>query len=56
MYGKDIFKVGDAWIKPTDIPEPCRECHYWVRTKCVAYDCEHRKKEGVKDESRTDNK
>lgn len=54
MYGKDIFKVGDTWVKPIDIPEPCQECHYWVRVKCVAYDCKYQK--GVKDERGLDKK
>jgi hypothetical protein len=28
-----------------EIPEPCRDCHYWVKTKCVAYGCKFKHEE-----------
>ena len=54
-FPKEAFKRFENWLDKQSIPEPCQECHYWVKTKCVAYDCKH-KNEGVKDENRTDNK
>jgi hypothetical protein len=29
----------DDWMEKWQIPEPCKDCHYWVKTKCVAYGC-----------------
>jgi hypothetical protein len=33
----------DDWMEKWEIPEPCRDCHYWVKTKCVAVRCRFKK-------------
>ena len=34
------------YIPTWEVPVKCRECHYWIRVKCVAEECVGNKKTG----------